>query len=175
MKAARSSSQTARHGFSLIELSLALAVAAVALVSIVGVLGVGLGANGTAGDETVLATMSTRVLQDLRARPFDALWSEEPWAAHDATPANDAEAPPPTRYLFTHEGMPLPFETVPDDPAAHYECLVHKLPDLQTQAREEGVFNRLRVKLLFTWPVVASQTPERRPNQRRLDASVSRY
>lgn len=174
MKPTRSMA-AALGGFSLIEVALALAVAAVALVSIVGVLGVGMQAHGTAGDETVLAAMSNRVLQDLRARPFDALWSEEPWNAHAALPADDAEAPPSTRYLFTQEGLPLPFDALPEDLAAHYDCLVHKQPDLETQARENGVFNRLRVRLFFTWPVAASQTPERRPNQRSLDASIARY
>ena len=84
------SKSAAPGGFSLIEVALALAVAAVALVAIVGVLGVGMQAHGTAGDETVLAAMANRVLQDLRARPFDALWSEQPWEAHAAAPQNTA-------------------------------------------------------------------------------------
>jgi len=64
-----------RSGFSLVEVTLALSVAAFSLVAIFGLLPVGLNSNQASIEQTVAAGMATRLSADLRAAPPTALKS----------------------------------------------------------------------------------------------------
>jgi len=56
-------------GFSLVEVTLALSVAAFSLVTIFGLLPIGLSSNQASIEQTVAAGMATRLSADLRAAP----------------------------------------------------------------------------------------------------------
>jgi hypothetical protein len=56
-------------GFSLIEVALALGVAAFALVAIIGLIPVGLNSNQASSDQTAAAGLAAGIVADLRAAP----------------------------------------------------------------------------------------------------------
>ena len=59
-----------RQGFSLVEVTLALGVAAFCLLAILGLLPVGLTSNRNAIEQTAAAGIATGIFADLRATPF---------------------------------------------------------------------------------------------------------
>lgn len=69
----RSSFFKKRAGFSLIEVSIAIAVVAVAVVSLMGLLPAGLGQFQKAMDSTLAAQISQRVISDAEQADFDEL------------------------------------------------------------------------------------------------------
>ena len=56
-------------GFSLIEVALALGVAAFALVAIIGLIPIGLNSNQTSSEQTAAAGLAAGIVADLRATP----------------------------------------------------------------------------------------------------------
>jgi uncharacterized protein (TIGR02598 family) len=67
----------ARHSFSLVELTLALGVAAVCLISVFGLLPVGLKANHNALSQSASASVLAAVVADMRATPRAATISRQ--------------------------------------------------------------------------------------------------
>lgn len=160
--------------FSLVEITLAIGVAAVALVSIIGLLGVSADANGAAGRDTVLVTMTTQVMNELRGAPsFEALWVKEPRAAGFVPKPNGkpSEVPQDTSYFFNADGRQMEAGT----PDVLYECTVRKTADLPRREDNKGPSNLLKLQLVFTSPVTANPSPDKRPNRRIVNASIARF
>jgi uncharacterized protein (TIGR02598 family) len=166
---------SARAGFSLVEITLAIGVAAVALVSIIGLLGVAADANGSAGRDTVLVTMTTQVMNELRGAPsFEALWAEDPRTAGFVPKPNGkiSDVPKDTSYFFAEDGRPVKASAL----EVIYECTVKKTADLPRREDNKGPSNLLKLQLVFTSPVSADPThPEKRPNRRIVNASIARF
>lgn len=161
-------------GFSLVEITLAIGVAAVALVSIIGLLGVSADANGAAGRDTVLVTMTTQVMNELRGAPsFEALWAAEPRAAGFVPKPNGSPSaiPQDTSYFFNADGRQIKAGT----PDVIYECTVRKTADLPRREDNKGPSNLLKLQLFFTSPVTAHPSPDKRPNRRIVNASIARF
>lgn len=59
------------HAFSLVEVALALGVAAIALVAIVGLIPVGLNSNQASSEQTAAAGLATTIAADLQATPVE--------------------------------------------------------------------------------------------------------
>jgi uncharacterized protein (TIGR02598 family) len=59
----------ARHGFSLVELSIALGIAAFALIAIFGLLPVGVGSNNASIRQTEAVNLASGFVEDLRQAP----------------------------------------------------------------------------------------------------------
>jgi uncharacterized protein (TIGR02598 family) len=171
------------RGFSLVEVVLALGVAAVALVSIIGLLGVALNTSSTAGHDTLMAAMTTEVLNDLRASEFDALWQATPRSVPraNAVQPTSSIAPKDSTYYFTNEGAPFPTADVSNSSknfALLYQCVVKKTPDTTSQllpGNPSSPYNQFKLQLTFTWPVSASTDPAKRPNKQTIYASIARY
>lgn len=60
-------------GFSLVEVTIAMAIASVALVTLMGLLPQGLSTMREAGDEAIMARIHQQVLNELQVADFDAL------------------------------------------------------------------------------------------------------
>jgi len=58
-----------RHGFSLVEVTLALGVAAVCLLAIFGLLPIGLNSNQASVEQTTAASLTRSIVSDLRSTP----------------------------------------------------------------------------------------------------------
>lgn len=168
---------SARAAFSLVEITLAIGVAAVALVSVIGLLGVAADSNAAAGRDTVIVTMTTQVMNDLRSAPsFEALWVANPRAAGfipkpNFIPPQPSALPIDTSYFFTEDGR----QVAAGAADVIYECTVRKTPDLPRREDNLGPSNLLKLQLVFTSPVAANRKPEKRPNRRIVNASIARF
>lgn len=163
-----------QQAFSLVEITLALGIAAVALVSVIGLLGVGTGANANSDRETNLVAMSQHVLAQLRVADFDSLWAAEPEANDIPTPKGDPGAPQDSVFYFDQEGARL---EVGEEESfkATYECRVKKTPDTGTRISNNGPYNLMKLELFFSAPISANKDPEKRPTRHTIHASIARY
>lgn len=161
-------------GFSLIEVVLALGVAAVALVALIGLLGVAVNTSSSAGHDTLLVAMSNGVLNDLRGAEFDALWKDTPRTQKSPTAPPVGAAWADSTYYFSNEGA-LVAATKKADFATTYQCVVKKTPDPTSQLTPTSPFNLVKLQLTFTWPVSAHADPAKRPNRQTIYASIARY
>jgi type IV pilus modification protein PilV len=62
---------TRRTGFSLVEVTLAVAVVAIGLIAIIGLIPQGVQSSRDAADNTIAATIAHDALGELRSQPFD--------------------------------------------------------------------------------------------------------
>ena len=159
------------RGFTLVEVVLALGVATVALVSVIGVLGVAVKTSEEAGHDTRLAAMSTQVLSDLRASPFDALWEKVPRTGKSNAATSAGSTPPDSEYSFTGDGTLVEPAKVAGNFDVVYQCSVKKTPDPRTRSANGGAYNLVRLQLTFTWPVSAPK----RTGGTTIHASIARY
>ncbi len=157
------------------EVALTLAIIAIVVVSLLGMLGTALDSDRMAGRDTLLASMSSQVLNRLRAAPFDALWLAEP-TQNPNPPAPGSTPPVDTTWYFSDDGTLLAAAgtTVPD--AAIFRCVVQKVPeDASRTVSGSGPYNRVMLNLQFTWPVSAATSATAKPNLQILHASIARY
>lgn len=92
-----------RAGFSLVEVTLAIGVAAVAIVSLLALLPVGLGQAREAIDTTVTAQIATRLANDAQQTDFDTLTAEE-----TGKPPSDKTFRQSAIRYFDDQGAELP-------------------------------------------------------------------
>lgn len=163
------------RGFTLMEVALALFIIAIAVVSLLSMVGVALDSDRAAGRDTVLAEMSSQVLNRLRAAPFDALWLADPSATPN--PPVPGYAPPAdTAYYFSDDGTLLANTTGGVPPGTIFRCVVKKEPDESSRAvAGTGSYNRMMLHLQFCWPVSSTTAADARPNLTVLHASIARY
>lgn len=171
-----------QHGFSLVEIALALGIASVALFTVVALLGVASDANSSAGRDTTIVTMANQVLDDLRGAPsFDALWDKDPRAKGyvkkptTTSPEIAGKAEYDTTYFFTQDGIMVTDSDAATNPQVVYQCTVKKTPDLPRPDERKGPSNSLKVQLIFKSPVMATPpTPDLR-NATVIHASIARF
>lgn len=134
-------------GFSLVEVTLALGVAAVSLLAVFGLLATGIQVNHTAVEQTAANDILTAVAADLRATPK----TSPPGGASASPqfaipiPANPVTAPTVTTLYFDAQGQ---FSTSVG-PMSRYRLIATFLPN-GTGARTASF-----VDLRMTWPAAA--------------------
>jgi len=163
-------SSHASHGFSLVEVTLALGVTAVALITIFGLLVTGTQTNHTAVEQTYSSDILTAVAADLRATPK----TSPPGAATPSPqykiniPANPVAAATTSTLYFSPEGQCSSSLSsfTPCDPAApipspvptiRYRLTVTFLPN------GTGAKTATFVNLKMTWPATPEPTPAGKP------------
>jgi uncharacterized protein (TIGR02598 family) len=165
-----------RSGFSLVEIALALGIVGFSLAALLGLLATASNVNAESGRETVMVSMTSQIMTNLRAVPFDALWEAEPSADVSDSSASENE-PTPSTYYFTVEGALLEKDNVVNNPDAVYVCTVNKTRDeaSKTPGADElnpGRYNMLRLQLVYSWPINA---PEANRQTHTIHASIARY
>ncbi len=164
------------QGFSLVEVALALGIAAFALVSILGLLNVAVGTDGDAGRDTTFASMSSHVMNELRSVPFDALWTTDPESNRDAT--TPSGPPADTVFYFTSEGTPASAADLSDSQKSLtvvYRCTVKKTPDTFTQSVGTATYNQLKLQLVFNWPATGTSAITDKTRTKIVYGSIARY
>lgn len=152
-----------RKAFSLVEITISLAILGFALAAIIGLLSSSLKHARMAADDTMVARMASSLTTFLRQQPFDAL----PANYHDFA------------VLFDESGQRLnevdhngEMEALAVDDAlkrdAIYECRVMVTTDPSTVA-QDGSANIYDIALQFSWPL---RTPA---ENRTLHVKVARY
>lgn len=158
------------HGFTLVEIVLAIGVATFGLVGVLGLLNAATGTDGDAGRDTTLVSMSDYIVTEMHAVPFDALWAADPTSARNVGPSTNS--PVDSTYYFTNEGAPLATATAGNSFDLLYKCVVKKTPDTITQTVSSGVTNQLKLQLQFSWP--ASGSAAGKAGSKTLYASIAR-
>jgi len=140
-----------RSGFSLIELTLALGVAAVSLISIFGLLATGAQVHHAAVEQTAAGDILTAIAADLRATPktspLGGPTSSPQFAIHIPASPVSAPGPAPTTLYLSAQG-----QSSPPPGAEHYRLTVTFLPN--GGAPRTATFVNLRM----TWPAAADPT-----------------
>lgn len=91
---------TAQRGFSLVEVALALSIAAFCLVTLLGLLTVGVHNYQQSGSRTALVNLSTAVIQDLQATPAGSTVQTSPRFLFQVPAPGSAVANPPPQTVF---------------------------------------------------------------------------
>ena len=143
-----SSSTRRPNAFSLIEVTLALGVAAVSLLAIFALLPVGIKTNQVAIEQTASTDVLSAVAADLRATPVTTPRGGPATSPRFgiAIPANPVGANTTTTLYFTTEGQ---FSTTLA-PASRYRATVTFLPN------GNGTRTATFVDLKTTWPAAAA-------------------
>lgn len=138
--------------FSLVEVTLALGVAAVSLLAILGLLATGTKINHTAFEQTSSSDILTAVAADLRATPKTSpLGSATPSPQFGITiPANPvpSPAPSPTTLYFSSGGQ----SSTTSSSDSRYRLTATFLPN------GPGEHTATFVDLRITWPAAADPT-----------------
>jgi type II secretory pathway pseudopilin PulG len=166
-----------RPGFSLIEVTIALGIAAFCLITVFALLPIGINTNNNAFEQTTAAGIATAIAADLHGTPVVSTLSTtsstsrfniiiptvDPSQSSVSTPANQT-------MFFTTAGAPWtpPGQTdpvgvdatvSPGNPPPHYRATITFQPE-DTSAPQGVPFpaprNKIfRVWILITWPALA--------------------
>jgi len=137
-----------KSAFSLVEVTLAIGLAAFGIVSMLGLMSSLLNTNREAGEETVIAAMVKKVSGELRPRPFD-----QPASGTDNS--LKALSTSGTTFYFGSDGL-----LSPTTAEALYVCRVSLRADAQLTTPPDPsrvppttpVENRYDAELEFSWP-----------------------
>jgi|GEM_PF-2435263 len=129
-----------RSAFSLVEVTIAIGLAAFGIIAMLGLMSSLLATNREAGEETVIASMVEQVSGELRPRPFDP-------PASGADNSLTTLSTSGTTFYFGSDGLlaPTPAEAL-------YACQVTLRADAELTTLTTSVENRYDAKLEFNWP-----------------------
>ena len=147
-------------GFSLVEVTLALSVAAFCLIAVFGLLPVGLNSNQASIEQTAAAGMATRISADLRAAPPAALKSP----LYQITfPVRDpASSKSETHTFFLKEDGTVAGNPDTDTNAGQNPRYRATLSFSAPAANQRTTTT---VRLFLTWPAVADMTASLPPSK----------
>jgi len=158
------------HGFSLVEIVLAMGIISFSIIAILGLLSVGLNSSRNALDESLLAAMSRQVVGSLRQQRF----------VNNDVFTNLAAGTTATVCFFDANGVRLLRDGKDLDQAnalaakAAYQCTVTGASDTErlgpSPAMQIVTPCLLDVTLTFQWPMEAKKA-----NSYSLRTSIARY
>lgn len=148
--------------FSLVEITLALGVAAFALTAIVGLLSLTLKSSKSALDDTLVAEMSRDLVNTLRKQDFTNIsMATNVFFDISGKRINSLDS------AGLIQGMPV---STAVSQGAVYECVPTVVADTNTLS-PNGAANLWRITLKFRWPAGVSSTL----NQKSIHADIARY
>jgi uncharacterized protein (TIGR02598 family) len=135
-----------RFAFALIEVVIALGIAAYALMGIIGLLSMACSEGRSSMDDTVLVMIVNRAVSDLRQKSFTDLVK--------STPANQSISVPGSPFYYDADGMQIVNTGSGITSKAIYCCNETMQTDADTVT--SGSAYLLHVKLQVSWPVGAA-------------------
>lgn len=139
-------------GFSLVEVTLALGVAAISLLAIFGLLPIGLQTNRNAIEQTAAVDVLSAVVADLRATPpttpRGGITTSSQFRI--SIPSNPVTASTATTLYFSAEGQ----SSTSLNPDSRYRLTVTFLPN------GPGSRSATLAELKMTWPAANSTVPD---------------
>lgn len=167
-----------KRGFALVEVVLALGVAAIALTAVLALSSVGLASSRESTTDTLLAEMAADVMGRLKAADFPELMQS--YGGSTVPETVTAVTPFPMTPLY-FDGSGRRIENSSDLPQAIYRCNIVAEADPVTLgiAREDPAnptgprikdINLLAITLQFEWPIQAAQ-----PDSKIIHGTVARY
>jgi uncharacterized protein (TIGR02598 family) len=156
-------------GFSLVEVALALGIAAFCLISVFGLLPVGLNTNSTTLEQANAASAAESILADLRATALTNPPQDQSSPYYQLTiPAAPAASPGTMRTLFLRaDGTPASSTTGPFQGQSidltqnpHYRATIYfTSTSSPSQLASVPSKTALAARVLITWPAVADVIP----------------
>jgi len=142
--------------FSLVEVTLALGVAAICLLSIFGLLPIGLNSNQASVEQTTAASLARAIVSDLRAAPITS-GSSSGFGINFPTSTTAVNH---TLWL-TEWGTKAGDIDTQADPANNprYRALVTLTPPSTTTSKSATF-----VRMVISWPAMADRTPNVDPS-----------
>jgi uncharacterized protein (TIGR02598 family) len=151
------------HGFSLVEVTIAMGVAVVSLISLLGLLPIGISNNHTSISQTSAACLGRMILADLQSTPVTKPATEQ------KSPLINIPFPctgtPIHTVFFSDDGTPI--GTVDSDatPSTDRSLSPHFRATLFfTNATDASQKNATKVRILITWPALADKAASALPN-----------
>lgn len=148
--------------FSLVEVTLALGVAAFSLVAIFGLLPIALNSNQSAIEQTAAASLTMTVVADLRAVPSGATTTSPKFGF--SIPTSGAAASTPQTIYLRQDGSPTAGKTTGDAPVAgesHYRVTLGFISPPNINQKKQ--MTATMVRILVTWPSMADPDPTKWP------------
>ncbi len=149
-------------GFSLVEVTIALGVAAFALAAIVGLLSATLKNSKSALDDTLVAEMAGDLINTMRKQTFTTIPT--------TTPVYFDIGGKRVNELSTAGAILSMDESTARSNGAVYACTPSVTADTAT-ANSDGSANLWRVALSFNWPVGVTTSI----NEKTIHADIARY
>jgi hypothetical protein len=151
----------------LVEIVLALGLISFALVGIFGLLSVATVSSSNSDRDTLVVSMTSQVLSDLRAVPFDSLWLEEPRTRPTPPTLPEVHEGPPkdSVYYFDGEGRFLSQSQTAIPPEAVYKCRVQKREDRWDGTPPVGTADRAFLAPSIGYKLAATEDQKRRGQQ----------
>ncbi|HSI84248.1 MAG: hypothetical protein ACAI35_23965 [Candidatus Methylacidiphilales bacterium] len=141
-------------GFSLVEVTLALAVAGFCMLAIIGLLQTGLSSEKTTVGQTAAANLMSLVYADLSATPKTDSTSR----AFGIALNNQSSTTPQTLYFTEDGGLTGGMGSAPTQ-ASRYRVTV----GVQSPAAAPAPKTSTQIRILVTWPALAAPNPDAWP------------
>jgi uncharacterized protein (TIGR02598 family) len=149
------------HGFSLVEVVLALGVAAFCLIAVMGLLSSGLGSNQSAIDQTEAASIARSIAGDLRATPATS------GTAASISPQFGFSIPAPGQsvpqsypnVLFFAEGLLPVGSSAASTAAVNATSDPLFRADVTLTSPNAGQRMATMARILVTWPALTNPNP----------------
>jgi uncharacterized protein (TIGR02598 family) len=173
--------RASRAGFSLIEVTLALGIAAFCLLTVFGLLPLGLNSNQNAFEQTAAAGIATAIASDLHGTPVASTASVTsttsrfefviPVAGKNTVPSGStfqtlyfSQDATPTN-INTGTGSGVGAAAVSSTPPSRYRATVTFLPEDSPAQSPATPRNKIfKVWILITWPALADPSPTAFPS-----------
>jgi uncharacterized protein (TIGR02598 family) len=130
------------HAFSLVEVTLALGIAAFALIAILGLLPIGISSNQTSVEQTAAAGIARAIIADMRTTPL----SSQASASYNINIPSPGTGTSATQQLLLREDGSVDI-TTPRGANSRYLAFI----SVNAPAAKAGT----NVRLLITWPAAA--------------------
>jgi uncharacterized protein (TIGR02598 family) len=159
-------SRTRQHGFSLVEVVLALAIAAFCLIGLLALLPAGLSSNKDAIQKTIASGFAAEVVADLRNAPANNAANNAGVSPRfrieipTSGPTNTMVSGSPQTIYFEENGSATDVGQSPTTSSRYRVSVGFRAPDTSGDSREVTM-----VRVLVTWPALADQSPNAWPTQ----------
>ena len=130
------------RAFSLVEVTLALGIAAFALIAIFGLLPIGITSNQTSVEQTAAAGMARAIIADLRTTPLTANTS----SSYQISVPNAGSGRSATQQLLLREDGSLDITTPRGASSRYLGYISFNAPTAKAA---------INIRLLITWPAAA--------------------
>ena len=160
-----------RAGFSLIEVTIALGIAAFCLITVFGLLPIGLDSSQNAAEQTTVSGIATSISADLHSTPLiSSTGTTTSRFGIFIPPTNQMTSSttlPPQVLFFTHDGNlagPVDSNAFPGANPPRYRATITMQADPTLSPLAPNIPNTLyKVWIFITWPALADSVAKTPP------------
>jgi uncharacterized protein (TIGR02598 family) len=156
-----------RAGFSLIEVTIALGIAAFCLITVFGLLPIGLDSSQNAAEQTIVSGIATGISADLHGVTLLSGTSITPRFGLSIPQPNQVSSLQPQTLFFTQDGSlagPVNSNAVAASNPPRYRATITIKPDKTLSPLSPNIPDTLyKVWIFITWPALADSQADKPP------------